>query len=37
MERQTLVELRDTGRLSDESLRELERQLDFEEVQLARG
>ncbi len=37
VERQTLVELRDRGRLSDESLRELERQLDFEEAQLTRG
>jgi Na+/H+ antiporter len=35
-ERSVLVEMRDSGRLSDESLRELQRRLDFEEAQLHR-
>lgn len=36
-EREALVRLRAEGRLSDEAMRELQRELDLEELQLARS
>jgi hypothetical protein len=36
-ERGELIRLRDAGQLPDEALREMQRQLDFEEVGLLRG
>jgi len=37
VERQTAVRLRNEGRINDETLRELEHELDLREVQTAEG